>query len=61
MKAQGELQRSLVNYFRNYLTTGIALSPIEQRFENYHSNRQCVKKVMLLYLTMSFLIAGYLS
>ena len=63
MKAQGELQRSLADYFRNYLTTRLELSPTKQRFENYLLNRQCVWKVMLhvLYFILSFLIAGYFS
>ena len=33
MKAQGELQRSLADYFRNYLTTWLELSQLSTRIK----------------------------
>ena len=34
MKAQGELQRSFTDYFRNYLTTRLELSQLSTRIKN---------------------------
>ena len=33
MKAQGELQRSFADYFRNYLTTWLELSQLSTRIK----------------------------